>query len=96
MLGVAVDRGAIYHVKSRARREVAFSAPLRAETEAAVGRLHAIVASGRVPPAVIKPRCRGCSLRGVCLPDAFGHPARVGRMVLDLFRADSSDPRSPS
>ncbi|GAC1450051.1 MAG: CRISPR-associated protein Cas4 [Isosphaeraceae bacterium] len=96
MLGVAVGRGAIYHVKSRARREVAFSATLRAETEVAVTQLHAIIAAGRIPPAVLKPRCRGCSLRGVCLPEAFGNPARVERMVLDLFRADSSDPRSSS
>ncbi len=94
MLGVGVDRGAIYHVKSRARREVAFAAPLRAETEAAIGRLHAILASGVIPEAVLKPRCRGCSLRGTCLPEAFGHPSRVGRMVRDLFRADASDPRT--
>jgi len=94
MLGVAINGGAIYHVKSRARREVAFASSLRDETEAAITRLHAMVASGRVPPARLKPRCRGCSLRGVCLPEAFGHPGRVGRMVLDLFRADSSDPQS--
>ena len=59
----------------QARREVEFTADLRAETEDAVARLHALLASAdEFPPAVLKPQCRGCSLRGHCLPEAFGQP----------------------
>jgi len=68
MLGVAVPRGAIFHIKSKRRREVAFTDKLRAKTEAAAARLHELIAAGITPPAVLKPQCDGCSLRGICLP----------------------------
>ncbi len=88
MLAADVPAGAIYHEQSKARREVEFDADLRARTEAAVAALHALLGSGRVPPAVLKPQCRGCSLRGHCLPEAFGEPDRLGAYLRGLFRAD--------
>lgn len=97
MLGRPVPEGAIYHAKSKMRRAVAFTPDLRSKTEEAVARLHALLASGAVPPAILKPRCRGCSLRAHCLPEAFGHPARVGALRANLFRPEFSDlpPISP-
>jgi CRISPR-associated exonuclease Cas4 len=88
MTGVAVPRGAVYHEQSKSRREVEFTPALRAETEAAVARLHALLGSGAVPPAVPKPQCRGCSLRGHCLPEAFGDPRRLGAYLDALYRID--------
>jgi len=93
MIGRPVPEGAVYHAVSKKRREVPFTPELRAETEAAVGRLHDLLASGRVPPAVLKPQCRGCSLRGHCLPEAFAHPGRVAAMGRALFSAALSDLR---
>ena len=92
MLGRPVPEGAVYHAVSKKRREVPFTPELRAETEAAVASLHALLASGRVPPPVLKPRCRGCSLRGHCLPEAFARPARLAAMSRGLFSASASDP----
>jgi CRISPR-associated exonuclease Cas4 len=92
MLGVAVPAGAIYHVTSRGRRGVEFTPALRAETEAAAARLHELLAARHVPAPELKPRCRGCSIRGVCLPEVFGHPERVDRLTARLFKADLSDP----
>jgi CRISPR-associated exonuclease Cas4 len=92
MLGVAIPEGAVYHAKSRERRAVAFDAALRARTEAAVVRLHDLLAATTAPPAVLKPRCRGCSLRGHCLPEAFAHPRRMQALARGLFSAQSSDP----
>ena len=92
MLGVSVPKGAIYHTTSKARREVEFTTILRAKTEAAVSRLHALLASRRIPAPELKPRCRGCSIRSVCVPEAFGHPERVARLTARLFEADLSDP----
>jgi CRISPR-associated exonuclease Cas4 len=92
MLGVAVTEGAVYHAKSRKRRAVPFDEALRGATEAAVARLHALLDSGAVPPAVLKPQCRGCSLRGHCLPEAMAHPRRAEIMARDLFSARFSDP----
>lgn len=88
MLGTSIPRGAIYHEKSKSRRDVEFTPALRSQTEAAVAQLHALLASGKIPPAVLKPRCRGCSLRGHCLPEAFGSPALVANYLRDLFRAN--------
>lgn len=87
MLGVAVPRGAIYHEQSKARRDVEFTPELRERTEAAVAGLHALLGSGAVPAAVLKPQCRGCSLRGHCLPEAFARLERLGDHLRDLFRA---------
>ena len=91
MLGVAVPGGAVYHEATKNRREVPFTPGLRAETEAAVARLHALLAAGRVLPAVVKPQCRGCSLRGHCLPEAFGKPIRVAAYLRAVFRAPASN-----
>lgn len=93
MLSRAVPEGAVYHALSKKRRDVPFTPDLRAETEAAVARLHDLLASGRIPPPVLKPRCRGCSLRGHCLPEAFAHPGRVAAMGRGLFSARLSDLR---
>lgn len=93
MLGRPVPEGAVYHAVSKKRREVPFAPDLRAETEAAVARLHEMLASGAVPPAVLKPRCRGCSLRTHCLPEAFAQPRRLAAMARDLFSPSASDPR---
>ena len=87
MLGRPVPAGAVYHAQSKARREVPFTAELREETAEAIGRLHALLASGRVPPPVTKPQCRGCSLRGHCLPEAFANPGRLAALARGLFAA---------
>jgi CRISPR-associated exonuclease Cas4 len=77
MLGVAVPAGAIFHIKSKRRREIVFTPELRAKTEEAARRLHELVASGVTPPPVLKPRCRGCSLHDVCIPELLGQVRRV-------------------
>jgi len=68
MLGVPVPVGALYGGASHQRREVAFDDALRAETETAARRLHALLASGLTPPADYSPKCRTCSLIEICLP----------------------------
>lgn len=43
MFGVPVPRGAVFHADSKRRREVEFTAELRALTEAAIAGLHALL-----------------------------------------------------
>ena len=69
MFGREVPRGFIYHAASRRRREVAFDAALRAETVETIAAVRAMLGEGRVPAARLLPRCDGCSLRGVCVPE---------------------------
>ncbi len=86
MLGVSVPRGAIFHIKSKRRREVIFTDKLRKKTEATAARLHELIASGITPAAVLKPQCDGCSLREVCLPELADQTARVERYCRELFQ----------
>jgi CRISPR-associated exonuclease Cas4 len=92
MLSVNVPKGAIYHITSKARREVEFSSILRAKTEDAAARLHDLLAKRLIPAPELKPRCSGCSIRGVCLPEVFARPERIERIADRLFQAALSDP----
>jgi CRISPR-associated exonuclease Cas4 len=69
MFGTAVARGFIYHATSRRRREVVFDEGLRVETCATIEAVRKLLREGVVPPARLLPRCDGCSLRGVCVPE---------------------------
>lgn len=95
MLGVEVPAGAVYHARSRTRREVAFTPELRDRTEQAAARLHELLAAAVVPPAILSPRCRGCSLRVHCLPEIFGQPERLASLARNLYHATLSDPALP-
>ena len=72
MFACEVSRGFIYHAASRRRREVLFDWRLREETAATIKSVREMLAAGRVPAAELKPRCDGCSLRGVCMPELTG------------------------
>lgn len=72
MLDVEIPDGALFYGKTRRRREVAFDETLRAETEDAAHRLHALVASGRTPAPVYAARCERCSIMELCLPKTTG------------------------
>jgi CRISPR-associated exonuclease Cas4 len=85
MLGVEVPAGAVFHLKSKRRREIVFTPDLRAKTEAAARRLHELVASGRTPPPVLKARCRGCSLYALCLPGLLSQRRKVEKYCRELF-----------
>ena len=58
ILGVSVPRGAIFHIKSKRRREVIFTDKLRIKTEATAARLQELIAAGVTPPPVLKPQSR--------------------------------------
>jgi len=77
MFGVDVPAGAIYYAKSRRRRDVIFSSPLRERTLSVVAATRSLLESGDVPVVRPAPRCRRCSLRPDCLPEITGRPRAV-------------------
>ena len=79
MFGVAVTEGCIYHAASKRRRKVVFDEKLRSETLQTIDAVRRLLAESYVPSAVLKPRCDGCSLRGVCLPELTGADASAAR-----------------
>lgn len=74
MLGLQIESGLIFHAASAKRTEVVFDESLRALTVATLAALRATLGQPIAPPAVLKPQCDGCSLRGVCLPEAAAAP----------------------
>ena len=70
MFGLRIPSGLIFHVASALRTEVVFDDTLRALTLTSLSNLRSQLSSPTAPPAQLKPQCDGCSLRGVCLPEA--------------------------
>ena len=85
MTSQAVPRGAIFHHKSRRRREVLFTSDLRTEVEETVTAIRALLASKRLPPPVNDRRCEKCSLKEACMPQVLEEPSREKRLLVNLF-----------
>jgi CRISPR-associated exonuclease Cas4 len=97
MLGVVVPAGAVFHVRTRRRREVVFTSQLRELTGRIAMQVQALIQGGQTPPPVLKSRCRGCSLREQCFPELLGSPERARAYLRSLYRpADDSPPPSNS
>ena len=76
MTGHAVPEGALFYATSRRRRVVAIDDALRAAVRATVAAVRAMLAAGTLPPPTEDVRrCRGCSLRDRCQPQALGRLA---------------------
>lgn len=90
MLGISVPAGAIFHAASKRRREVALTAELRQLTEETIQRVRAMIEASEVPPAVLHPRCNGCSLRSACLPEVIHMPDRAAAFAQSLFEVGSA------
>lgn len=91
MLSVSVPIGAVFHAASKRRREVPFDEPLRTLTRQTIEVVRALLASRQVPPAVLKPRCDGCSLRETCMPEVSQQPERVTAFAQAVFQTDSHE-----
>ncbi|EXJ15096.1 CRISPR-associated protein Cas4 [Imhoffiella purpurea] len=85
MFARPVPAGAIYHAASRRRREVVFTSELRTLVERTVEGIRDMLASGRLPPPVNDRRCRECSLKDLCQPEAIDARARQRRLRDALF-----------
>lgn len=68
--GYRVEEGAIWFAKSRRRVSVPITDALVARTRAAAKELRAALEAAVLPPPLVdSPRCNGCSLAPICLPD---------------------------
>ena len=68
--GYRCDEGIVYYRKTGQRVRVAFDEALVAETEALIRNAWSTAEAGEIPaPLVDSPKCPGCSLVGICLPD---------------------------
>ena len=68
--GYRVDHGVLYYAGSRTRVDVPFTAELEAATLDHIERARqAALRTNLPPPLEGSPKCNGCSLSGICLPD---------------------------
>jgi CRISPR-associated exonuclease Cas4 len=88
MLGRPVPKGAIYHASSRRRRDVAITPELRLMVDETATAIRSMLASGRLPPPANDGRCRECSLKDICQPEALGEKARLARLAAGLYELD--------
>ncbi len=70
MLGVTIESGAIFYGETRRRETIPLTADLRQETEESAKGLAQVLASGQTPPPEFGPKCRSCSLKDQCMPQA--------------------------
>jgi len=93
--GHRCDEGWVWFAKSRERVVVPIDDALVATTMAAIERLRSLRRAGTLPPPLEdSPKCKGCSLSALCLPDEVrllrgddvGAPRRL---------QPPNDPRSP-
>ena len=68
MFGRDVPAGALYHRKSRRRREVAFDDALREQTLQTAEAVRRMLQDRTLPPPVNDARCPRCSLIETCMP----------------------------
>ena len=85
MFGVEVPRGAIFHARSKRRREVEFTVDLRLLTVEAIQAVHRLIEENEVPRAVYKPQCTECSLFDYCLPEITSVPPTLAQAAREVF-----------
>lgn len=89
MTGRAVSEGALYYASSRRRRIVPITPELRAQVIETAQAVRAMLAAGRLPPPTQDTRrCKGCSLRERCQPEAIRRLCE-GDAAVRLFDPES-------
>jgi CRISPR-associated exonuclease Cas4 len=91
MLGTTIERGAIFHAGSKRRREIDITDALRTSVASAVRAIQEMLANQRLPdPTADARRCRECSMKDICQPEA-ARALRSGTAGLgSLFEPDAT------
>ena len=98
--GYTCDEGFIFYQKTRQRVRIKFDQEVLNEAHEAIQRAwDAALATTLPPPLVDSPKCPGCSLVGICLPDETHHYQERAHNRLPhqygLFDEISDVPRKP-
>jgi CRISPR-associated protein Cas1 len=96
--GYRCEEGIAYYAKTKQRVRVPFDAALVEETERIISDAWALATAGSIPPPLEdSPKCPGCSLVGICLPDETNSLTgeMAGAAQLSLFDEDAGLLRKP-
>jgi CRISP-associated protein Cas1 len=99
--GYACEEGIVYYVKTKQRVRVPFDDELTATTVRTIEEAKAAALAGTIPPPLENsPKCPGCSLAGICLPDETqaleSMPAEPEAVQLSLFEPAEETSRKPA
>jgi CRISPR-associated exonuclease Cas4 len=94
MTGIPVPEGALFYAETKRRDAIAFDADLRRLTEDTIAELRIVfVTLATPPPTPHKARCKSCSLRDVCRPEAAVRPVFAWRRrAVDRLLAEAEPP----
>lgn len=88
MLSRSVPKGAIFHATSHRRREVAITPELKTLVEETAAAIRATLTSGKLPSPVNDARCKECSLKDICQPEALAGQGKQHQQRQDLFNPE--------
>lgn len=88
MTGKVISMGAIYHHSSRRRREVNITDELRNQVIETATAIRAMQSLGKLPPPVNDARCKECSLKETCQPEAIASTTSQRAIALHLYEPD--------
>ncbi len=83
--GKIITYGAIYYHGSRRRREVEITQALRDQVIDTVNAIRTMLDSGKLPPPVNDARCKECSLKEICQPQAVAERSVQRVLLKTLF-----------
>jgi len=68
--GYRCEEGLVYYFKTKQRVRIGFDEALISDTLRIIGEARAAAGAEQIPPPLVdSPKCQGCSLVGICLPD---------------------------
>ncbi|MBX3182447.1 MAG: CRISPR-associated endonuclease Cas1 [Polyangiaceae bacterium] len=95
--GYTCDHGEIYYAEDKRRVVIEITEGLIATTMAAIARAKELYFQPKPPPPLYNsPKCRGCSLVGICLPDETNHLGAASAEPVIIPARAKSLPLAPS
>ena len=98
--GYRCEEGVIFYAKTRQRVRLRFDEALLAEVEEIIRQARATAESSSIPPPLIdSPKCPGCSLVSICLPDETALLAQrtpAAPVQLSLFEDAPVERKAPA
>lgn len=91
MLGVSIERGALFYGEPRRRTEVEFMPALRDALETACARARELLDGQSAPVYETGHRCRNCSLAGFCMPEQTGARDRSPSYLEAVYKTLAED-----